>query len=158
MNNTSYTPKELPGDTMHAIGDVIAAAQCLEDIYCAEIDALQKPDTEAFMSLQSDKIEAAQHYYATMTQMIARKDELETIDSATKEKLYAMHAQFSKTATNNMKAVKRMQRYTGRMGKTLRDAAIRAVQKHNASGYGQDGKMAEQSPRKAISSGLSETV
>ncbi|MCK5384932.1 MAG: hypothetical protein KAJ29_05095 [Alphaproteobacteria bacterium] len=153
-----YTPKALPGNTSHAISDVIAAAQILEDIYCAEIDALKKPDTGAFIDLQSSKIEAAQNYYSIMTQMLERKNELKNANPAMKKRLKEMHTRFSNTTEENLEVIKRMKRYTARLGDTLRNAAIKASERNSAFSYGENGKRPETSPRKVISSGLCETV
>ncbi len=158
MDKQDYTPKALSGNTNHAIGDVIAAAQVLETIYCAEIDALKTPDASSFIALQSSKIKAAQNYYSVMTQMIERKNELGNIDAATKKKLHEMHARFSNTTQENLEMIKRMKRYTERMGETLRDAAVRAAQKNNKLCYSKNGEMSGACPNKIISSGLCETV
>ena len=158
-NEQDYTPvKTLPGDPNLAIGDVIAAAGILEEIYDAEIDALSKPDSEAFMALQGSKIEAAQTYYAMVTQMIARKNELRNVDPETKRRLREVHERFSNTTRENLRAVKRMKRYSERLGNTIRTAALRAAQRNCAPTYCENGSMSETSPRKIISSGISETV
>ena len=158
MEQNTYTPKALPGNTNHAIGDVIAAAETLEEIYNAEIDALQKPDARAFMDLQDSKIEAAQNYYSVMMQMLERKNELKDIDPTTKRRLHEMHRSFSNTTRANMKVVKRMKRYSERLGDTIRNAALRAARQSNALSYSQNGESSGVDPRRIISSGLSETV
>jgi uncharacterized coiled-coil DUF342 family protein len=158
MDKQNYIPKVLSSNTNHAIGDIIAAAQILEGIYCAEIDALKKPDTRAFMELQSIKVEAAQNYYCVMTQMIERKNELAQVDAVMKKKLHEMHKSFSNTTEQNMQVMKRMQRYTARLGDTLRKAAVKAAQKNNTLGYSKNGELPSASSHKAISSGLYETV
>ncbi len=158
MDKQNYTPKTLPGNTKHAIGDIIAAAQTLEDIYCAEIDALKKPDTRAFMDLQNSKVEAAQNYYCMMTQMLERTNELKHVDAAMKKKLHETQASFNDIADQNKQIIKRMQRYTARLGDTLRNAAVSAAQKSNTLGYSKNGGVSNGSPRKIISSGLYETA
>jgi len=158
MNKQDCTKETLPGNTNHAIGNVIAAAEALEDIYCAEINALKKTDTNAFMALQNNKIEAAQNYYSVMTQILERKNELKNIDPDTKKKLREMHTRFNDTTEQNMQMVKRMRRCTAKLGDTLRNAAVRAAQKESNFSYGSNGKIPTASPRKIISSSLCETV
>ena len=158
MEEHKYTPKMLSNNTNHAIGDVIAAAKTLKNIYSAEINALQEPDTKEFLNLQDSKLVAAQDYYAFMTQMLERKTELENIDPTLKKRLREIHTHFSDTTQQNLKALKRMKRCSERLGNTLRKAAIRAAQKSNTLSYSENGRLPNESSRKIVSSGLSETV
>lgn len=155
-NKSGYTPKELQSDTNNAIGDVIAAAQTLENIYSAEIKALQESNTKAFIDLGKNKITAAQDYYALVSQLIDRKEELKNADPAKKEELRKIYAIFTDTTRENIKMVNRLKRSSRRLGDTLRNAALKAAQKSNMAGYGKNGEAAKTSPRKIISSGLCE--
>ena len=110
------------------------------------------------MDLQDSKIEAAQNYYSVMMQMLERKNELKDIDPTTKRRLHEMHRSFSNTTRANMKVVKRMKRYSERLGDTIRNAALRAARQSNALSYSQNGESSGVDPRRIISSGLSETV
>ncbi len=158
MDNQDFATKSLPDNTDHAIGDVIAAVRTLESIYCAEIDALKKPDTQAFMDLQNSKIEAAQNYYSVMTQMLERKNDLKHIDAVMKKKLHEIHSQFRDTASKNLEIIERMQRYSARLGDTLRNAAVKAARRSNTLSYSKNGEIPSVSPNKIVSSGLCETV
>ena len=158
MDKQNFIPKVLPSDTNHAISDILAAAQVLEEIYYAEIDALKKPDTREFMDLQDSKIEASQNYYSVMTQMIERKEELKHVDAVMKKKLHEMHTSFSDTADQNKQIMKRMQRSAARLGDTLRNAAVRAAQRKTTLGYSENGERSGGASNKVISSGLYETV
>ncbi|MFP4097261.1 MAG: hypothetical protein ACLFP8_01315 [Alphaproteobacteria bacterium] len=160
QTNQPYQPQAhaLPSNPNHAIGDVIAAARVLEDIYTAEINALRKPDTNAFLELQSSKIEAAQTYYAMMTQMIERKNELGQADATMRQKLREMHEHFTNTTKQNLEVVMRMKNCSQRLGNTLRNAALKAARRESTLSYGKDGSVPEGAARHIVSSGLSETV
>ncbi len=155
-------PKEkgriLSKDTNAAIREVLSTVQKLGDIYVEETDTLKNIDNTSFMALQGRKIAAAQRYQNDMGQMIARKHELKMADAAMKKALKEAQENFSVLARENLEALGRMQRCTERLGDTVRNAAIRAAQKDSGYSYGDTGTLSKAAQKKAVSSGLSETV
>lgn len=156
-NATAVYPA-LPKDTNAALRDVMKTIKNLEHVYEEENKALNNTDGKKFLSLQDKKIQAARHYQQNMEEMLARKNELKKADPATKEKLKALYAHFAETSQKNMQAIERMQRCTERLGNTIRSAAIKSAQKQRAYSYGETGAINGTAQRKAVSSGLSETV
>ena len=163
MSETEKT-QEQPGslklsrDRNGAINEVMDVIKALSKVYEHETDALKKSDTKTFMALQQNKLAAAHDYQSAMAQMIARKDELNDLDPSMKDRLEKLHDNFSQISQENMKAIERMQRCTEKLGNTIRNAAIQSIQKDRGYSYTENGDIPNASRRKAVSSGLSETV
>ncbi len=150
--------KPLPRDTNAAIKDVMDVIKSLGKVYSEENEALKKSDTKKFMALQEKKIAATHEYQSVMAQMISRKNELKTADPAMKDRLKKLHENFSAISEENMRSIERMQRCTERLGNTIRSAAIKTAHHQRGYSYGETGAISNISRRKAVSSGLSETV
>ncbi len=150
--------KSLPRDTNVAIKDVMDIIKCLGKVYSEENEALKRSDTKKFMALQEKKLTAAHEYQSAMAQMIARKNELKTADPAMKDRLKKLHSNFSAISEENMRSIERMQRCTERLGNTIRTAAIKSAHNTRGYSYGETGAISNISRKKAVSSGLSETV
>ncbi|MGN7438112.1 MAG: hypothetical protein ACTHOO_05640 [Alcanivorax sp.] len=148
----------LSRDTNGAVKEVMEVIKRLEGVYKDETEALHRTDTKTFMSLQQKKLSAAHDYQNVIAQIIARKGELNNLDPALKDRLDKLHAQFSDISKENMKAIERMQRCTEKLGNTIRNAAIRSIQKDRGYSYTETGSIPNTSRKKAVSSGLSETV
>ena len=153
-----YPTKLLSKDTNTALRDVITTVRKLGAVFVEETDALKKTDHKAFQKLQDQKLVVAREYQNVMGQMVARKNELAYADSALREKLKEAQNTFSEISNHNMDAISRMQRCTEKLGNTIRNAAIKAVQKDRGYSYGENGTISKTAKRKAVSSGLSETV
>lgn len=150
--------KILPVSTHAAMKDVMDTIKALGNVYREETEALEKSDTKAFMAMQDKKIHAAQEYQTVMAQMVARKNELKTADPAIKDRLDKLHKGFQALSKQNLDAIDRMQRCTERLGNTIRNAAIKSEQTKRGYSYSETGAIPNTSRKKAISSGLSETV
>ena len=148
----------LSRDTNAAVKDVMDIIKALGKVYNEETEALKKTDTKKFMAMQDKKIAAAHEYQSAMAQMIARKNELKNADPAMKDRLQKLHDNFSDISKENIQAIDRMQRCTERLGNTIRNAAIKTVQHQRGYSYGETGSIPNTSRKKAVSSGLSETV
>lgn len=163
MSETKKT-QEQPGslklsrDRNGAINEVMDVIKALSKVYEHETDALRNSDTKTFMALQQNKLAAAHDYQSAMAQMIARKNELNDLDPSMKDRLEKLHDNFSEISKENMKAIERMQRCTEKLGNTIRNAAIQSIQKDRGYSYTENGDIPTTSRRKAVSSGLSETV
>mgnify|MGYP003635084595 CR=1 FL=1 len=154
----AHQTKLLSRDTNTAIKDVMDTITALGKVYSEETEALKKTDSQKFMDLQSKKIANAHEYQSVMAQMIARKNELKTADPATKDRLKKLHENFAEISQENLRAIERMQRTTERLGNTIRSAAIKAAQHQRGYSYSETGSIPNTSRKKAVSSGLSETV
>jgi len=150
--------KSLPRDTNVAIKDVMDIIKCLGKVYSEENEALKHADTKRFMALQEKKLAATHDYQSAMAQMIARKNELKTADPAMKDRLKKLHNNFSTISEENMRSIERMQRCTEKLGNTIRSAAIKSAHNTRGYSYGETGAISNISRKKAVSSGLSETV
>ncbi len=150
--------KLLPRDTNAALRDVMRTITILDAVFDEEIKILEKADMKGFMGLQDRKIAAAQMYESHMQQMTARKNELAMADPALKARLKEQYEEFSKTSSQNLLALERMQRSTDKLGNRIRNAAIKSAQSQRGYSYGETGAIPNNSRRKAVSSGHSETV
>ncbi len=152
------TEKNLAKDTNKALDEVAMTVKNLGKIYEEEIIALEKVDNNAFLELQGKKLAAAREYQHDMGQMLARKNEIKSASPAIKNKLRKLQEDFADLSRKNMEAIERMQRCTERLGNTLRSAVIRDAQRESGYGYSENGAISNKATRRAISSGLSETV
>ncbi|PCI56048.1 MAG: hypothetical protein COB36_04445 [Alphaproteobacteria bacterium] len=150
--------RTLSKDTNTALREVASTINKMSKVFVEETDALNATDRTAFIALQERKFLTAQEYQNDMGQIISRKNEMTSADPAMKEKLKKMQADFAEISSQNMEALSRMQRCTEKLGNTIRNAAIHAAQKHRGYSYGENGAISNAAKRKAISSGLSETV
>ena len=148
----------LPKDTNAALLEVAANIQKLGDVYVEETQALDNVDNKRFLELQGKKLLVAREYQNNMGQMLARKSEIKNTSATIKKKLKQAHEDFLKISRANMKSIERMQRCTEKLCNTLRNAAIRDAHKQSGYSYGENGSISNNAKRKAVSSGLSETV
>ncbi len=150
--------KTLSKDTNTALREITSTIKKMEKIFIDETTALNNIDNKAFMALQEQKLTIAREYQNDMGQILARKDELRKADPAIKNTIDQMQAKFSEISKNNLEAIGRMQRCTEKLGNTMRSAAIRAAQKNRGYSYGETGAISSAAKRRAISSGISESV
>lgn len=148
----------LPRDTTAALKDVVRAVKSLEKIYAKENKCLKDMDSNGFLALQDEKLSVAKNYQNVMGQMLARKNEIRSVDPKIKEILKKAHTEFTEHSRKNLEAIERMQRCTERLGNTIRNAAIRSAQSQRSYSYGETGALSGNATSKAVSSGLSETV
>ena len=140
-----------------AMSEMMETIDSLRSIYIEENKALDDVDTKAFMALQSKKFETAKLYQQSVAEILSRKDEMRRIDPSLKRRLERMQADFSKLANENKDAIKRMQRTMDRLNNTIRNAAKDAVNKQQATSYGECGKL-HTTEKRVVSTGISETV
>ncbi|MFK7838818.1 MAG: hypothetical protein AB8B83_00670 [Bdellovibrionales bacterium] len=140
-----------------AMNEMMGAIDALRDVYVAENQALEKSDTQGFMSLQNEKFRTAMLYQQGIEQILSRKDEMRRVDPTLKRKLARMQDDFSKLAATNKDAIKRMQRTMDRLNNSIRTAAKDAVNKQQATSYGEHGRLHTQDKR-VVSTGISETA
>ncbi len=148
----------LPVDSDAALLEITKNIKSLADIYIEETKALNDIDNKRFLELQEEKLIIARQYQNNMGQMLERKDEIKRTSPNVKKTLQEIHEEFQEISRKNMEALARMQRATEKLGNTLRNAAIRDAHKKSGYSYSEDGKISSKSTKKAVSSGLSETV
>ncbi len=129
----------------------------LKIIFEMESEALEHTDTPRFLALQEQKKHKAHAYQNDIAILLARKHELKQADNALKSTLENIQREYTALMTRNMRAIKRIQRSTERLGNTLRKAASEAVRKNRIFSYGANGTLREDNKRK-ISISLSETA
>lgn len=150
--------KKTPKDMNAALNDAMTSVQKLGTIYTTETNALNTMDQEAFSNIQAKKLDATKTYQDIMASILRHKGDIQKADPAIKEKIRAVYADFKKKSQQNIEALNRMERATQRLGNTLRNAAIREAQKDRKYSYGATGSIPVKANRRAVSSGLSETV
>ncbi len=150
--------RTLSKDMNTALREVSTTITKMSEIFKAETKALNAVDSNSFAALQAEKISTAQEYQSDMGQIISRKNEVSQADPTLRDKLKQMQKDFSRISQENLEALSRMQRCTDKLGNTIRNAAIHAAQKQNGYSYGENGAISNAAKKKAVSSGLSETV
>ena len=140
-----------------AMNEMMETIDALRGVYIEENKALEDVDTKAFMDLQSRKFETAKLYQKGVEEILARKDEMRRVDPSLKRKLERMQADFGKLAAENRESIKRMQRTMERLSNTVRNAAKDAVNKQQATSYGECGRL-HTTEKRVVSTGISETA
>jgi hypothetical protein len=140
-----------------AMNEMMETIDMLRDVYVEENKALQSVDTKGFMNLQEKKLETAKLYQKGIEEIVARKDEMRRVDPTLKRRLERMQEDFSAIAAENKEALKRMQRTVERLTDTIRSAAKDAVNQHQATSYGDSGRL-QSTEKRVVSTGISETA
>ncbi len=140
-----------------AMKQMIETIDTLRSVYIEENKALENVDTQAFMDIQGKKFEAATLYQKGIEEVLARKDEMRLVDTSLKRQLERMQADFSTLAHENKEALKRMQRTMNRLSDTIRSAAKDAVNKQQATSYGNSGRL-NTTEKRVVTTGISETA
>ena len=140
-----------------AMNEMMETIDALRDVYIEENKALEDTDTKAFMALQDRKFETAKVYQQGIEEILARKDEMRRVDPSLKRKLERMQADFTTLAAENKESLKRMQRTMERLNNTIRNAAKDAVNKTQATSYGECGRL-QNTEKRVVSTGISETA
>ena len=156
-SNAEHAGAMLSAAPDQAINEMMETIDALRSVYIEENKALEDTDTKAFMALQDKKFETAKLYQRGIEEIIARKDEMRRVDPSLKRKLERMQADFGKLAATNKDALKRMQRTMDRLNNTIRNAAKDAVNKQQATSYGECGRL-HTTEKRVVSTGISETA
>jgi hypothetical protein len=144
-------------DPNTAMLEMMHTIDTLRGVYVRETEALDKADTQSFLALQEQKLDAARHYQHGVEEFLKRSEEMRSVNPLAKKRLKDMQEEFSTLAIKNMDALSRMQRTIERLGNTLRSAARDAAKKQRALSYGETGKITDDS-RRTVSMGVSETA
>ena len=140
-----------------AMNEMMGTIDSLRSVYIEENKALEDVDTQSFMALQGKKFETAKLYQQSVEEILARKDEMRRVDPSLKRKLQRMQDDFTTLAAENKKSLKRMQRTMNRLSDTVRNAAKEAVNKQQATSYGECGRL-QNTEKRVVSTGISETA
>ncbi|QQG35876.1 MAG: flagellar protein FlgN [Micavibrio aeruginosavorus] len=155
VNSTPHPAILLDKDPNKAIQQMMDALDALRAVYDEENKALQSADTRRFMDLQERKIDAAQRYHDTAAQIIENREKFSKADPVLRQKLQAMHSDFSKMTEVNLTALERLNKGVKRLGerivKSARDAALR-----DATNYRRNGTLHRQD--RPVSMGINESA
>lgn len=125
-------------DPNQAMQEMMQALDALHTVYRDENEALVSADTRRFMELQDRKIEAAQRYHDTASQVIEHRDDLKSANPALRRQLEVMHTDFADMTQKNLHNIDRMnksvKRLSERIVKGARDAALRDSASYSRKG------------------------
>lgn len=128
----------LSADPKQAMQDMMQTIDALRNVYVAETAALKSSDTDTFLTLQDEKIIAAQRYHNGISDFLSRKDEILLVHPDLKSMIRRKQEEFSVVAKENLDALDRMRRTVERMGNRImqsaRDAATRDSVSYNPNG------------------------
>ncbi len=150
MSATQNNPNALIQDMMETI-------DALRGVYVRETESLESADTQAFLAIQEEKIEAARKYQEGIERIVERKADMAAVNPLLKKRLEEVQKEFSTITVKNLEAIKRMQRTTERLGNTIRNAAKESARRQRAFSYGDTGAL-QASDKKTVSMGVSETA
>ena len=144
-------------DPEQAMQEMMESIDTLRAVYQEETEALITVNTQAFLDLQTQKLEAARTYQQGIEEIPERREEMQNVNPLTKKRLAEMQKNFSTLSEQNMEALKRMQRTMDRLSQTIRKAAKDAAHKQRAFSYGENGTL-QSDNGKIVSTGISETA
>ena len=151
----SDKPIKLARDPNKAMQQMMDIIDHLREVYVAETEALSTMDTNRFVSLQDEKLSKASAYESGIRELVARKDEMKSVDTHLKNKLNKMQEDFADLTQQNLNALERMSRTTERLGKTLYGAAKEAAKRERVFSYGENGRI-DHDTKKQITTGINE--
>ncbi|MCB9982319.1 MAG: hypothetical protein H6861_01420 [Rhodospirillales bacterium] len=151
------TRKFLSADPNKAMQEMMDVIDHMRGVYIRETDALEHMDTKGFLALQDEKIQATNIYKSGIEDILQRKNEMKSVQPNLKKQLERMQAEFAALSSQNMVALKRMQRTMERLGQTVQKAAKESVNRQRAFSYTPSGQL-QHDERKGISTGISETA
>ncbi|MGQ0527383.1 MAG: hypothetical protein ACT4OY_05050 [Alphaproteobacteria bacterium] len=141
-----------------AMQEMMGIIDNLRGIYMKETDAMTGADTDLFMKLQDEKLQAARQYQKGIEFIMDNKSDMRTAHPNLKARLAAMQEEFAALSQKNMEAIKRMQRCSQRLSETVMTAARDEARKQRAFNYAENGVIAT-SDRKSVSMGsINETA
>ena len=140
-----------------AMQEMMETIDSLRGIYIKENEALDAADTKAFLELQERKLEVARDYQSGIETILARKDQMKSVNPLLKNRLIQMQKNFSELTAKNMDSLKRMQKSTHRLGEVIMNAAKDAAKSQRSHVYGETGTL-RGAEKKSVSMGLSETA
>lgn len=153
---TSRKPSSFVPNASGLVHDVVASVDGLRDVYAEENAALNAADARLFMDIQERKVAAARRYQTSVSELLARKDELKgRFDPRLKQILQMKQEEFAKLSRENLENLDRMRRCTERLGKRIAQAARESVKK-DAHAYGAQGHLAYTERR--VSMGVNESA
>lgn len=149
--------RPLSKDPSMAVQETMETISKMRAVYEQENNTLATSDTKGFMALQDQKMRVAEEYQSRMAALMARKDDLKSVDPDLKNQLRTMHKDFSDLVTQNKSALERMQRCMGRLSGMMHNAAKEALQKHRTTAYNADARVHD-NDRRAVSTGVITTA
>ncbi|MGH1399284.1 MAG: hypothetical protein ACRBCT_08735 [Alphaproteobacteria bacterium] len=156
-HKNARTTRILSEDPAQAINEMMETINVMRALYVRENECLEASDARSFLELQQEKMETAQKYQRSITEIMTRRDEIKQADPELKDRLAELYGAFSEDLQRNQSVLSRMQKTTDRLKQTISRATREAVQKQSALNYGKSGAL-NNDPKKIVSSGLIETA
>lgn len=132
---------KLSRDPNKAMEEMMLTIDRLRGTLVSETNALKDADTQTFLGMQENKADIARDYLEGMSQLIARKDELQNADENIKNKLEEMRIEFGDIAHENHAALNRMKNGMKRLGDRIMEAARETARKEQQFVYGANGQL-----------------
>lgn len=159
FKHAKNSPVTLNRDPAKAMQEMMDCIDDLRGVYERETQALLASDTKGFLAVQDEKFERAKLYQHGIEELLARKEEMRSVEPSVRKRLEKMQNDFSELAQENMTALQRMQRSMERLSDTIRMAVKDTVKKERGVNYNAVGKIQDGGTRKGISTGsISTTV
>ena len=133
-------PIRLSADLKKAVHEGMEVIEQFTGILNRETDALRRADTATVGVLYEEKMLLAQAYQSVYSQLKMRRDELRTLDMATKTKLDKIGTKFQRAANANVRALNNMKKSTTRLVERIMQFARQAVNEE-PKGYGRNGRV-----------------
>ncbi|MCK5556156.1 MAG: hypothetical protein KAI76_07960, partial [Alphaproteobacteria bacterium] len=122
------------------VQETLIVISAFSNLLVKETKALKKANFKTIKTLQADKKLLAKQYHANITALSARREELQEIDLALREKLNKERASFSVILEENLQALDLAQNSTKRLVNRILEAARHAVTEERQTNYSNDGK------------------
>lgn len=148
----TFTLSRDPGKAMQEMMETI---DDMRDVYLEENEALLEADTSRFLALQSKKIDITHNYQQGVLQLHNRKDEFKSLGPELRENLEKKHKEFSRIATDNLKALENVRNAIGRLNDRIM-VSVRENAKKDGVNYDPRGAMHENG--RCVSIGLNESA
>ncbi|MCK5518269.1 MAG: hypothetical protein KAI61_02545 [Alphaproteobacteria bacterium] len=139
--NIKITPKENQKPPLSLqVQETLIVISAFSNLLVKETKALKKANFKTIKTLQADKKLLAKQYHANITALSARREELQELDLALREKLNKERASFSVILEENLQALDLAQNSTKRLVNRILEAARHAVTEERQTNYSNDGK------------------
>lgn len=133
------------------VQEILSVITAFSNLLVKETEALRKADFKTVDTLQADKRVFAKQYDAKVIALVARKDELLTLDLAVREMLVKERTRFNKVLSENMHALELAQNSTKRLVNRILEVARQSIMDEQQTNYSKTGKtMAYSSASKSL--------
>ncbi len=129
----------------------------LKSIYAGEVEALTRNDTQAFLSLQSDKMALSRDYELRVKEIQARGAAIKASDPALRQQIISEQSELHALADKSQSAALRMAEAMRRLQDRLIDAARQSVAQEKLQ-YTHRGSMNGPESGKPVATAINEDI